>query len=90
MQRLLPRDAKVYPILLYTQKKLARFNPHLKLGKEPLMDFDAICGEFEQQLLALVKQILTTDNFPMAQQGSSSPCQYCKYQLLCGRKGRVV
>ncbi len=90
VQRLLPRDAKVYPILLYTQKKLARFNPHLKLGKEPLMDFDAICGEFEQQLLALVKQILTTDNFPMAQQGSSSPCQYCKYQLLCGRKGRVV
>jgi hypothetical protein len=90
VQRLLPRDAKVYPILLYTQKKLARFNPHLKLGKEPLMDFDAISGEFEQQLLALVKQILTTDNFPMAQQGSSSPCQYCKYQLLCGRKGRVV
>ena len=86
VSKLLPSGAKYYPALFYTQKNLDDFDPHLKLDKEPLTDFAAIKAEFEDKLLAMVKEILTTEHFPMAKEGNSSPCQYCKYKLLCGRK----
>lgn len=83
---LIPQDRKMYPVLFYTQKNLTSFNPHLYFAKEPIMDFDSIKEDFEDKLCALVEQILTTEEFPMVQKGNSSPCEYCKYKLLCGRK----
>ena len=83
---LLSQGAKYYPALFYTQKNLENFNPQLLLGDAPLTDFAAIKEEFEQKLLDFVQQILTADHFPMDTKSSKSPCEYCKYKLLCGRK----
>ncbi len=86
VRSLLRQDARVYPILFYTQKNLKTFNPHLHLGGEPLMDFDAVRDAFEKRLLTLVEEILTAEQFPMAAEGKDSPCTFCKYKPLCGRK----
>ncbi|MCH5178870.1 MAG: PD-(D/E)XK nuclease family protein [Prevotellaceae bacterium] len=99
MQRFIHSAASFYPVLLYTQKGLDSFDPRLFLGANPLTDFNAIKAEFEAKLLALVDQILYTQDFPMVgtdefvqmaggttAKSNKSPCEYCKYTLLCARK----
>ena len=92
---------KVSPRLLFTQKDLSQFDPHIYIKDKPVTDFEnqeipiqdqtpdvkePICAEFEAKLTEFVKNLLSEKEFPMTTDVSSkSPCAYCPYKLLCGR-----
>ena len=84
---LIPQGAPYHPALIYTQKKLDKFDPRLYIANGPLLDFTDIREEFETRLLELIDTVLHTESFPMlaAADPNNSPCKYCKYRELCGR-----
>lgn len=81
------KDKRIVPILLFTQRNLDKFDPHLKIGEDCVADFRTLKDEFKTRLTSLVREILTTTDFSLASlDGNDSPCPSCPFVLLCGRQ----
>lgn len=73
----------VMPALYYTSKK--QFDPTLKLGEAPLLDFTGQQqDEFRQLLADKVREMRTTTEYSKRKSGDRL-CDSCPFRVLCGR-----
>lgn len=76
----------VKPILLFTQKDLNDFDPHLKLAGIAITDIKDHKTSFEQMLHDNVDMILNETSFEKAVVNEGKPCKYCAFAQLCNRQ----
>lgn len=80
----------VQPALFYVPSITdpVRYDPTLRLGKDVIVDFHAIEADYRTQLTTLLSRIFEPQGaFTQCEaSGKNSPCQYCDYRSLCGRK----
>ena len=92
MRQSAPNDVKntaIKPLLLFTQKDLKNFDPHLKVAETPITDFRDYDEEFINNLETLVENILNEDTFekvPVEQKNLL--CKSCGFACLCGRESK--
>ena len=79
-------ELQVEPHLYFCSKDLLsdKMNTSIELEGETISNFKILSEQFEQQLTAKAKELLTTTEFPQCEEGECPP--YCEFFKLCNRK----
>lgn len=80
------QEPRVEPHLYFCSKNLLSdtMDTSIELEGETISNFKILSEQFEQQLTAKAKELLTTTEFPQCEEGECPP--YCEFFKLCNRK----
>ena len=80
------QEARVEPHLYFCSKNLLSdtMDTSIELEGEMISNFKILSDQFEQQLTAKAKELLTTTEFPQCEDNECPP--YCEFFKLCNRK----
>lgn len=75
----------IMPTLLYIKRETDAHMPAIRIGKEPIIDYQQMCHEeFHEQLTTLLSEIFDTAQ-PFEQTPDATKCEYCPFTQLCNR-----
>ena len=74
----------IEPHLFFCRRKLTDIVTTLDVDNTPVRDYRSISEPFYEALQTKIRQVLTTTDFPMCEDGKCPP--HCKFFQLCGRK----
>ena len=74
----------IEPHLFFCRRKLTDIVTTLDVDNTTVRDYRSISEPFYEALQTKIKQVLTTTDFPMCEDGKCPP--HCKFFQLCGRK----
>lgn len=77
-------DTPIEPHLYFCKKNLCDIKTDIVVENQPITNFKELSSPFVQQLEAKAKELLTTTDFPMCEEGKCP--SYCPFFMLCGRK----
>lgn len=77
----------IQPVIYQFQKMVSDGISPVKYGKSVLTDYKEVNDEFLDRFNAVVSEIFDPE-VPFGQAKKDDSCGFCKFNLICGRKGR--
>ncbi len=93
MMRCMERDGKdlpaLSPALLYIKLKRKEADSVVKIGKDPVTDYQSQChDEYSKRLKHLLTEVFDrTGQF--VQNDTDDHCKFCPFKMLCGKEHRI-
>ncbi|MCF0160831.1 MAG: PD-(D/E)XK nuclease family protein [Bacteroidaceae bacterium] len=80
-----PYGEAISPALFYISQVGEDYSPEVKVGKEPVVDFDKqYRNEYVEKLTAVIEELYDTET-PFRQAATDHLCEYCDFRELCQR-----